>query len=145
MQRVVFVLIGVMALSLVAFGLSEATMAVGHRNGFTAGLWPHASALPKVVTSPSPSPSSSVSPLALPSAAPVATPTPAPLASPSVIPTATTVSFVHMRAGASTATPIVVDLDGGAVVTLGAYVDSQWQQVTYNGQNGYIFKTYLRY
>jgi len=50
-----------------------------------------------------------------------------------------------MRSGASTTTPIVADLNGGSVVTLGSYSDSQWQQVTYNGLNGYIFKSYLAY
>lgn len=134
MQRAAFVLIGVLVLSLAAFGLAEATMVIGHRGAITDDRSVRPSTEPKATNTPSPSPSATPTP--------VPAPTPAP---PPVVPTATTISFVHMRAGASTGTPILTDLSGGTVLTLSAYADSQWQQVFYNGQSGYVFKAYLRY
>ena len=125
-----------MVLSLASFGLAEATMVLGHRSVVTDDRSVRPSTQTKISASPSPSPS------ATPTATPA--PSPTPLATPAAA-TATTISFVHMRTGASTATPIVVDLNGGSVVTLGAYSDAQWQQVSYNGQSGYVFKAYLRY
>ena len=130
MQRAGFVLIGILVLALVASGLAEATMVLGTRNRTSD----EQHARPSFSPTPTPPPSPSAT------ATPPPTPTPTPAA-----PTATTISFVHMRSGASTATPIVVDLNGGTVVTLGSYVDSQWQQVSYNGYNGYIFRSYLQY
>jgi hypothetical protein len=50
-----------------------------------------------------------------------------------------------LRAGMSTSTAILTDLNGGTVVQLLSDSDAQWQQVRYNGQTGYIFKTYLIY
>lgn len=70
----------------------------------------------------------------------VAAPAPEPAA-----PTATTKSFVRFRAGRSTSSAVLAELQAGTVVTLGSYVDSKWQQATYNGQTGYIAKTYLQY
>ena len=73
--------------------------------------------------------------------APVAeAPAPAP-----VVRTATTKSFVRFRAGRSTSSAVLAELQGGTVVTLGDYVDSKWQQASYNGQTGYIAKVYLQY
>lgn len=74
--------------------------------------------------------------------------TPAPAVTTPVVPaakTATTKSFVRFRAGRSTSTAVLAELDGGTVVTLGSYSDSLWQQATYNGQTGYIYKRYLNY
>jgi len=71
-------------------------------------------------------------------------PTPAPAPAP-VVRTATTRSFVRFRAGRSTSSAVLAELDGGTVVTLGDYVDAKWQQVTYNGQTGYVAKVYLQY
>lgn len=70
----------------------------------------------------------------------VATPAPEPAA-----PTATTKSFVRFRAARSTSSTVLAELQAGTVVTLGSYVDSKWQQATYNGQTGYIAKAYLQY
>jgi uncharacterized protein YgiM (DUF1202 family) len=50
-----------------------------------------------------------------------------------------------MRAGKSTSTAILMDLNGGTAVQLLSDSDAQWQQVQYNGLTGYIFKTYLAY
>jgi uncharacterized protein YgiM (DUF1202 family) len=50
-----------------------------------------------------------------------------------------------MRAGKSTSFAILLDLNGGSTVELLSDSDAQWQQVRYNGQTGYIFKTYLVY
>jgi len=136
MQRAVFILVGVLVLSLTAFGLAEATMAFGHRGALTDDRTVRPSTSAKATPKLTPSPS------ATPTLAPTPLPTPVPTAA---APTATTASFVHMRAGASTATAILADLNGGTVVTLGSYVDSQWQQVYYNGQSGYVFRAYLRY
>lgn len=80
--------------------------------------------------------------------APTSTPAPAPTPAPAAAPaakTATTVSFVHMRTGKSTNTPIVTNLDGGTVVELRSDSDKYWQGVVYQGKNGYIYKTYLQY
>ncbi len=60
-------------------------------------------------------------------------------------PSATTVSFVHMRAAKTTASPILFDLDAGTTVELTDDTSPQWQGVIYKGQAGYIFKTYLQY
>lgn len=81
---------------------------------------------------------------ATPAPAPTPAPTPAPIAAPATK-TATTVSFVHMRAGKSTNTPIITNLDGGVVVELRSDSDKYWQGVVYQGKNGYIYKTYLQY
>lgn len=67
------------------------------------------------------------------------------VASSPAVKTATTVSFVNMRAGKSTSTPIVAELDGGTIVQLRDDADPTWQGVTYNGKVGYIYKEYLHY
>ena len=72
-------------------------------------------------------------------------PVPTPVAETPAVRTATTKSFVRFRAGRSTSSAVLAELDGGTVVTLGDYVDSKWQQVTYNGQTGYVAKVYLQY
>lgn len=72
--------------------------------------------------------------------APAAVPVPEPVA-----PTATTKSFVRFRAGRSTSSAVLAELQAGTVVTLGSYSDVKWQQATYNGQTGYIAKVYLQY
>jgi len=59
--------------------------------------------------------------------------------------TVMTNALVHLRLGPSIATSIMIDIPQGSAVVLGAYNDSQWQQVTYQGKNGYVFKTYLTY
>jgi hypothetical protein len=76
------------------------------------------------------------------------TPAPAPVVAPPAAPpqkTATTSSFVHMRQGKSTATPILYDLDGGTTVILRDDADPSWQGVIYQGTSGYIYKDYLLY
>jgi uncharacterized protein YgiM (DUF1202 family) len=78
-----------------------------------------------------------------PAAAPAPVATPAPAAP--AVKTTTTVSFVHMRQGKSTSTPILFDLDAGTTVILRDDSDSIWQGVTYQGKNGYIYKSYLQY
>ncbi len=133
MKRVVFTVIGILALTLVAAGLAEATLLFGHHGRLSDDQQARPAATPTPTPSPTPAPTLTPAP------APVPTPTPVPVR------TAVTNSFVHLRAGASTSTTILANLNGGTVVTLGSYVDSQWQQVQYNGQNGYIFKTYLNY
>ncbi len=133
-MRVAYALVGILLLALVASLLTEATLAVGHHGRIADDSLIH--------VSPSATPRPSPSLMPSPSIAPTATPVPT---APPVVPTAVTNSFVHLRAGASTATPIVTDLNGGTTVVLGPYRDSQWQQVTYNGLNGYIFRSYLNY
>ncbi len=136
MRRTGFILFGMLVLSLAAFGLAEVTLGLGHRGGLTDDTSVRPSVSPKAT--PTPSLVSTPTPTASP--VPVVTPAPTPAAA-----TATTISFVHMRAGASTSTPIVIDLNGGSVLTLGSYADSQWQQVYYGGRSGYVFKAYLSY
>ncbi len=135
MKRALFMALGIIALTLIAAGLTEATLAMGHRGDLTKDPVVHTTVSPTPTATPSVTP-----PTVAPTPTPSATPTPTP-----VVPTATTNGFVHLRAGASTATAIVTDLNGGTTVTLGAYSDSQWQEVYYNGLHGYIFKSYLAY
>ncbi len=127
-MRAVFTLQGILLLAVIASGLTEFTLVYAKH------------AAPEVAVSPSPSPSPS--PSATPT--PTATPTATPVATPAVA-TVVTNGFVHMRAGASTSTPIVTDLQAGTTLIRGTYSDSQWQQVSYNGLNGYVFKAYLTY
>jgi hypothetical protein len=122
----------------VAGGLTELTLAVGHRGGLVEDnfLRPVSAKSPKLSPRPSSSPS--------------VTPTPSPVATPSVTPpptasTVTTNAFVHMRAAKSTSSAILYNLDGGTVLQLLPDSDAQWQEVGYNGAVGYVFKTYLSY
>jgi uncharacterized protein YgiM (DUF1202 family) len=134
---VVVILGGVLVLALLAVGLTEATLAVGHRGGIAddALLRPHTGVM---TPTPTPSATATSSPTATPVVAPSAMPTPA-------VRVATTNSFVHMRAGKSIYTNILTDLNAGTQVQLLPDADAQWQQVQYNGLTGYIFKTYLTY
>ncbi len=133
---------GVLVLALVAIGLTEATLALGRTNRTADDVLLRPLGLS---SSPTPSPSPTPTPTATPVATPVATPTPAPTPTPVAGPRATTNAFVHMRAGKSTSSAILIDLNGGTVVALLPDADSQWQQVRYNGLVGYIFKAYLAY
>jgi len=98
-----------------------------------------------------PTPSNTPEPTAINSATPVVSPSPSPSVaaspspSPSTAPQATTNGVVHLRVGPSVNTGIMTDVPSGTVVKLGAYSDSSWQQVVFNGLNGYIFKSYLNY
>ncbi len=138
MRRIVFTVIGILSLSLVAAGLTEATLALGHRGHLHDDRHARPGATPKPSVTPTLTPTPNASPTSTP--VPTTAPAPTPAAR-----TAVTNGFVRMRAGASTSTAIVVELNGGTVVTLGTYSDSQWQQVQYNGLNGYIFKSYLNF
>jgi uncharacterized protein YgiM (DUF1202 family) len=134
--RVTAILSGILLLALLAGGLTEAALAIGHRGSLVDDV-----RLRPMVGRPrpaSPTPSATPSPTPVPTAA--ATPVPAP-----TLPSATTNSFVHMRAGKSTSTAILTDLDGGTVVQVLPDSDAQWQQVQYNGLTGYIFKSYLNF
>ena len=139
MQRVAATFGALAILALLAGGLTEATMALGGRGSLANDILmrPHNSGnATSSVVSPKPT--------ASPTPTPIATPAPTPI--PVVAgPTATTNSFVHMRAGKSTSTAIITDLNGGTVVQLLTDSDSQWQQVHYNGFTGYVFKQYLTY
>ncbi|HSX02350.1 MAG TPA: SH3 domain-containing protein [Candidatus Saccharimonadia bacterium] len=138
MKRAVLIAVGILGLTLLAASLTELTLALGHGGSLSDDLKVRPQATPSPSTTPTPPPTTTPSPSPLPTATPTSIPTPA-------VPTAVTNSFVHLRAGASTATPILADLNGGTVVTLGSYSDSQWQQVQYNGLNGYVYKSYLTY
>lgn len=140
MGRGVVILGGVLILALLAGVLTEATLAIGHRGGIADDLLLRPATKRAQVTV-SPSPSASATPVA-PSVIPSATPTP--IATPAGH-TAVTNSFVHMRAGKSIYTNILIDLNADTPVQLLSDSDAQWQQVQYNGQTGYIFKTYLTY
>jgi uncharacterized protein YraI len=133
MGRAAVILSSILVLALLAGGLTEATLAIGRRGVISDDR----SARPKSVVA-SPSPSASATPSATPVPTVAATPAPA-------LNTATTNAFVHMRAGKSTSTAILTDLNGGVVVQLLPDSDAQWQQVDYNGIIGYIFKSYLAY
>lgn len=141
MGRAVATFGGVLILALVAGGLTEATLAFGRHGSLT-----NDALLRPLYRSPKPTPSPTSSPVASPSVTPVASATPSITPAPTpVIPRATTNSFVHMRAGKSTSTTILIDLNGGTVVDLLPDQDAQWQQIRYQGLSGYIYKTYLSY
>jgi hypothetical protein len=133
MGRVVETLGGVLILGLLAGIATEATIANGHVGSISndALLRPvsHMHVIPTATPIPSPAPivSASVTPIVAPKI------------------TATTNAFVHLRASNSTASSIVADLSGGSIVQILPISDAQWQQVSFNGQTGYIFKTYLVY
>ena len=146
MGRVAATFGGVLVLALLAGGLTEATMALGGRGRLSndALLRPlHQGAKSTVTPTPSVTPQATATPT--PTVKPTPAATPAPTPTPAASKKATTNAFVHMRAGKSTSTAILVDLNGGTVVELLSDSDAQWQQVRYNGLTGYIFKTYLVY
>lgn len=133
LQRVAYIFIALCVITFGALGLTEATLAWGQRARVSDGIAP-TTPTPKATPTPTPTPNPTVA------ATPVVTPVPTP-----VVRTAITNGFVHLRSGASTATPIVENLNGGTVVVLGQYADSQWQQVSVDGVAGYLFKAYLNY
>lgn len=59
--------------------------------------------------------------------------------------TATTNSFVHLRTAKSVSSAILTDLNAGTVVQLRSDADATWQEVTYQGKTGYIYRAYLQY
>lgn len=120
-------------LALLAAGLTEATMAYGSRSRLALDT-------DGALRPATPTPTASATPTATPTPTPTDTPTPTP-----VIATATTNGFVHMRASATTASAIVIDLNAGTVVELLPYRDSLWQQVRYQGYTGYLWRAYLTY
>jgi uncharacterized protein YgiM (DUF1202 family) len=50
-----------------------------------------------------------------------------------------------LRAGKATTTAIITDLNAGTIVQLTSDSNVQWQGVSYQGQSGYIFRSYLTY
>ena len=138
MSRVLAILGGIAVLALLAGGLTEATLAFGHRGGISddTSLRP-VMTMHMVTPSPTNKPSVTPTPVLV---TPQATPTPTSSGS-----TAMTNSFVHLRASTSTSSAILANLDGGTTVRLLPYTDSLWQEVEYNGTAGYIYKTYLTY
>jgi uncharacterized protein YgiM (DUF1202 family) len=132
--RIIATLGGVLVLAIFAGSLTEATLAFGRSGISDDVLLRPTHVAPSSSKSPTPSPS--------PSATPTPSPTPAPTPTER---TATTNGFVHLRAGNSTTSAIIIDLQQGTTVTLLPYSDVSWQQVQYNGQTGYIFKSYLNY
>lgn len=126
---------GVLILGMLAGSLTEATLAFGAHSSLTNDALVRPAA-------PRPTTTATPSPIVTPTLAPTPPPTPAPAAA---VLTATTNSFVHLRASNSTASAILGDLDGGTVVQILPISDGQWQQVRYNGLVGYLFKAYLTY
>jgi hypothetical protein len=148
MGRIAAILGGVLILAVVAGGLTEATLAFGRSGGISDDtllrpLRPLHAVSSK--TSPKPSATPGAKPSASPSPPPAATPATAPGPAAASGAQATTNSFVHLRASNSTSSNILANLDGGTVVKLMPYSDSLWQEVQYNGQTGYIYRSYLNY
>ena len=135
MRRTLLILSGVLVLALLAAGLTEAALAIGHRGTIADDA---------VSRTTTPTPGVSSTPTPTPSATPAVTSTPTPVTTP-VAHTATTTVQVRLRVGASTSSAMIAWIDAGTVVTLGNYVDASWQEVTVNGLNGYIFRAYLAY
>jgi uncharacterized protein YgiM (DUF1202 family) len=136
MSRGMATLSGVLVLALLAAGLSEATLAVGHRGSISDDTLDRPAASHSVST-PTPSPTSfQVQP-------PVASDSPSPSEPASSGSYTTTNAFVHMRASESTSSAILFNLNGNTQVELLSGGNTQWQEVEYNGAVGYVYKTYL--
>jgi hypothetical protein len=58
--------------------------------------------------------------------------------------TAITTTLVHFRSQKDVNSKIITDLQPGTVVQLRDDSDGTWQGVSYNGQDGFIFKSYLQ-
>jgi hypothetical protein len=139
-ERAVYTVVGILTLMLVAGGLTQVTLAMKGGSLWQLGI----NQPPATVASPTPTPSATPAVTPEPTPEPTATPEPTPEQTPPPR-TATVVSYVRFRAGPSVATAILGEFNGGEVVILGAYSDAQWQEATYNGTRGFIYKTYLRY
>lgn len=141
MSRFIASMVGGLILAILAAGLAEATLAIGQRGSLSndTTLRPVSGAAhgsPKPVASPTPPPK------AKPSATPILAPTPS--ATPAG-PTATTSSFVHLRAQPTTSSEILANLNGGIVVQLLNGGNSTWQEVKWNGITGFVYVSYLTY
>lgn len=141
MIRAVATFGGVLVIGLLAAGLTEATLAHGGH-----GKLSNDALLRPLGPITSPSPAAGTSHTVAPSPAPTTIPivTPAPVSS-IRSPVAITNSFVHLRASNTASSTILVDLSAGTPVQVLPTSDAQWQQVSYNGQTGFIFRTYLTY
>jgi len=140
MSRFIASMVGGLILAILAAGLTEATLAIGQRGSLSndTSLRPAAGVAHHAVP-PTPAPKSSAP-------TPAGTPTPAPTPSPTpAVPTATTSSFVHLRAQPSTSSQILANLNGGTVVELLGGGTSQWQEVEWNGVIGFVYESYLTY
>ncbi|HUC20010.1 MAG TPA: SH3 domain-containing protein [Candidatus Polarisedimenticolaceae bacterium] len=84
-----------------------------------------------------------VPPAVVPTATPVAPP-PEATTKPAAK-TALTNSFVNLRTGKSVSTPIIARLEAGTTIQLRDDADTTWQGVTYQGKNGYIYRSYIQY
>ena len=59
--------------------------------------------------------------------------------------TATTNSYVHLRAAKSVNSAVLSNIASGISVQLTGDADPTWQGVTYQGKTGYIYRAYLTY
>jgi uncharacterized protein YgiM (DUF1202 family) len=137
MGRAVATLSGVLILALMAAGLTEATLALGHRGNITDDTAERPQASPASVMTPDATPKST------PFASPVAEASPSAMSPPTPSLEGTTNAFVHMRASESTSSAILFNLNSGTEVQILAGGNAQWQEVEYDGTSGYVFKTYL--
>jgi len=131
-------LVGILVLALLAGLLTETTLALGHRGGIVDDTLFRPAATPSPTHTPTATPKPTVSP---PTSA---TPKPTPVATPAYK-TATTNSWVRMRATKSLSGTVLYQLTAGTSVRLMPDSDASWQQVQYNGSTGYIWKAYLNY
>ena len=83
-------------------------------------------------------------------ASPTLSPTPAPTAVPTAIPSSGTAlvttsgGTVNLRAAASTSAKVLASVPNAAIVTVHSR-GTDWSQVTYNGNTGYIMSQYLTF
>lgn len=132
-MRGLAIFFGIALLAAFGIGATELSLAVGQPQ-------PAHRTVTKTQPAHTPSPTATPSPSASPSATPGPSATPVPN-----LPTAVTNGFVHMRAGTSTGTAIVANLNGGSVVYLTGKAIGLWQPVLYQGLNGYVYTPYLNY
>ncbi|HUC87355.1 MAG TPA: SH3 domain-containing protein [Candidatus Saccharimonadales bacterium] len=95
---------------------------------------PHTAAAPVATSKPAASSSTSTAQPTVAAAIQAATPK-----------TATTNSYVHLRAGESVNSAIITDIVSGTTVQLRDDANPTWQGVTYQGKSGYIYRAYLQY
>jgi hypothetical protein len=104
------------------------------------------------LTSPKPAPTQT-KPETKPTPQATSAPTPAPAPAVQQTPatgtsapkTATTTTLVHFRTEKTSSSTNIGDIPEGSTVTLRDDSDANWQGVTYQGKNGYIYSSYLKY
>ena len=104
--------------------------------------------LDEKAASPSPSPSISPSPSTSPTPTPTTSASPTPTTTPTAAPagrSATTNQPANLHTQPNIKSAVITRLATGTVVALGSTVSGGYQEVSANGQTGYVLQSYLKY